>query len=145
MPTAVWVSRIQPWLIDWGTVQPSGGRGCMCMRVNVTVFAHLRDCSAVGVRGYNLWCVCVHGMWKWMEKKWEKMRGGTGEHVGWISHFCFKKNKKKRRPDENLGVNKEELLVTPAPLGLPRPMTSESEAIYSVIHRNYSISNQQLF
>lgn len=42
--------------------------------------------------------------------------------------------KKPLNSDENLGVNKEELLVTPAPVGSPRPVTSaESEAIYSVI------------
>lgn len=108
---------------------------------------HAYPCKCVSLSVLRLWVcagtICEACVWMW---KWMKVGEGKGDHVGWISHFCFKKMKRSLNSDENLGVNKEKLLVTLAPVGLPRPVTSsESEAIYSVIHRNTSISNQPLF
>lgn len=128
--TAVWISKIQRWL-DWLTGEGTAkreprGEGvicviCLCLYVRIL---GLWPCAW----GHNLQCVCVWNV-KMTERRWKKKKGGESErrdqerHVGWIRHFLFKKWR-SWRPDENLGVNKEELLVTPAPLGPPRPVTS---------------------
>lgn len=106
--TAVWISNIQHWLTDWGRYSQAGAEGegvrtcthvkCVCLYIYVTA-------RAVGVHSYNLWCVCMECENEW--KKGEKMRGGIVKHVGWIRHFCLKKNWRSWRPDENLGVNKK--------------------------------------
>lgn len=128
--TAVWISKIQRWL-DWLTGEGTAkreprGEGVSAWFVCVCTYAY-SDCGRA--RGAIICNVCVCGMWKWLREGGKKKKGGESErrdqerHVGWIRHFLFKKWR-SWRPDENLGVNKEELLVTPAPLGPPRPVTS---------------------
>lgn len=55
----------------------------------VHVHARLWVCTAI-ICNVCAWNVKMNG------KKGEKTRGGIGAHVGWISHFCLKKKKKKR-------------------------------------------------
>lgn len=112
------LNQQDPTLTDWmGKVQPrEPGVKVVC------TCTHLNVCFCLWL--LRLWvcagtiCKACLWMWKWMKKR-SKRREGKGDHVGWISHFCLKKKKKKGslNSDENLVVNKEKLLVTLAPVG----------------------------
>lgn len=124
-------------MTDRGRYSQTGARAegvCLCIKVNVSLFVCTRKrlleawvCTGTSV-------MCTRERENTCNESW-KVNEGIGNHVGWIKHFCLKKKKKRSwRPVENLGVNKEELLVTLAPPGLPLPVTcGESEAIYTEI------------